>query len=68
MKKTKKNRKLILEGAGSAIDISGTFYFNTHRDYNANDNLQQVWINVGKYLDSSICKIDSDKKELIVQK
>jgi len=69
MKKTKnclKNRRrLVWEGASSTIDISGSFFFNTHQAYTPNNNIRQVWINVGKYLGKSISQIESENRELI---
>ena len=62
----KSKRRLILEGAASAIDISGSFSFNSHKEYNSHDNIQQIWINVGKYLDKSISQIESEKRELVI--
>lgn len=70
MKKDKKivkdKRKLIIDVAASVIDISGAFSFNSYKEYNSQDNIQQIWINVGKYLDKSISQIESENKELVI--
>jgi hypothetical protein len=70
MKKDKnsvKNKsRLVLEGAARAIDISGSFSFNSYKEYNPHGNIEQIWINVGKYLGESISLIESEKRELVI--
>ncbi len=59
-----KSVEVILEGAASVIDISGTC-FNSHRNYTPNQNLRFIWANVGRHFAEATCEYEKSKWKLV---